>query len=130
MATFARLESPSTALTLEANDAGRCAALEAAKKLPLAAEWKRSKPVCSALESWLEEPVSVHQEPVGGHRGDREIVGGRPAADGVDGGRRGRELRVELGRRQRGVRLGDERIERALRCAAASVSVTDMRDAL
>ena len=33
--------------------------MEAAKKVPLAAEWKRSKPVCSALESWLEEPLSV-----------------------------------------------------------------------
>ncbi len=58
-ATRERLESPSTALTLEAKDAGRCAALDAAKKLPSAAEWKRSKPVCRALERRLELPVSV-----------------------------------------------------------------------
>ena len=58
-ATFARLESPTTEVTLEAKDAGRCAGLEAAKKLPSAAEWKRSKPVCSALESWPEEPANV-----------------------------------------------------------------------
>ena len=58
-ATLPRLESPSTALTSAANAVGSCAALPAAKKLPLAALWNLRRPVCSACEIWLEDPDSV-----------------------------------------------------------------------